>query len=87
MEAIKTTKYLRFDSYVVRGKKTKTVSVLSIHHNQEIGKIKWYSAWRQYCFFPDNNTIWNKECLGEINEVIFMLMEERRLALINLNSK
>ena len=87
METIKTTKYLRFDSYSVSGKKTKTVSVVNIHHNKEIGVIQWYSAWRQYCFIPEYNTIWNKECLGDINEVIYSLMEGRRLTLAKPKQK
>ena len=87
METIKTTKYLRFDSYTVHGKKTKIVSVVNIHHNKEIGVIQWYSAWRQYCFFPGYNTIWNKECLGDINEVIYSLMEGRRLSLTKPKQK
>jgi hypothetical protein len=43
-----------------------------------IGVIKWYSNWRQYCFFPNGETIWNKDCLDDINEVIIDLMNIKR---------
>jgi hypothetical protein len=80
METLKETPYLLFRSYYVPKQKTLTVSVINIHHNQEIGVIKWYSAWRQYCFFPEFNTIWNKECLNSVNEVITELMNARKTA-------
>lgn len=36
-----------------------------------IAQIKWYSAWRKFCLYPDGaGTIWDKKCLTEIVEVI-----------------
>jgi hypothetical protein len=78
METLKETPYLLFRTPYDATKKTKTVQVINIHHNEEIGQIKWYSRWRQYCFFPHDNTIWNKECLNSVNEVIKQLMDERK---------
>ena len=80
METLKETPYLLFRGYYVPNQKTQTVSVINIHHNEEIGVIKWYSAWRQYCFFPGFNTIWNKECLNSVNEMIKSLMDARKTA-------
>ena len=31
-----------------------------------LGSIKWYPQWRQYCFFPMNNTLHNAGCLNDI---------------------
>jgi len=42
-----------------------------------IGVIKWYGNWRQYCFFPYGETIWNSDCLNDINSVIADLMKSR----------
>jgi len=76
MELLKETKYLKF--VVVEHKpKTLVVAVVNITHDEEIGVIKWFSRWRQYCFFPHPNTIWNKNCLDDINDVITSLTPER----------
>lgn len=49
------------------GKKTK-VYYLCSEQNEfiQLGVIKWYSAWRQYCFFPENERVFNKTCLKDI---------------------
>ena len=43
-----------------------------------LGFIKWYAPWRQYCFFPDKETIWSKGCLEEINKYLAQLMEAHK---------
>lgn len=32
----------------------------------EIGQIKWYGAWRKFCFYPNGDTIWDNKCLEQI---------------------
>jgi hypothetical protein len=77
MKTIKETTYLRFIDKELR-QKTKMVGVVNIHHDEEIGEIKWFGRWRQYCFYPSSNTIWNTECLKEIYDIIKDLMNERK---------
>lgn len=60
--------------------KTKVFWILSNSSNTKLGIIKWYSPWRQYCFYPDRFTIFNKGCLEDINTFIQQLMDERRNA-------
>lgn len=69
MEILKETRYL---SFIVKEHKpkTKVVAVVNKTHQQEIGVIRWHSPWRQYCFFPHSQTIWNKACLDDINTLI-----------------
>ncbi len=31
-----------------------------------LGEVKWYGSWRQYCFFPESDTVWNATCLKDI---------------------
>lgn len=40
--------------------------------NQDIklGEIKWFGAWRQYCFYPEGNTIFDRKCLTYINNFL-----------------
>jgi hypothetical protein len=74
---IKETPYLRFALARNTGK-TKVIWVVNIHHDEIIGIIKWFGRWRQYCFFPENQTIWNIDCLNDVNAVIKSLMDERK---------
>jgi hypothetical protein len=41
-----------------------------------IGQIKWYGAWRKYCFFPSPSIIciFETQCLGDIISFINKLM-------------
>jgi hypothetical protein len=76
-EVFKTTKYLEFHIAGDTGK-TKTIFIYNIRHSEVIGEIKWYSAWRQYCFYPNHSTIWNIDCLNAVNLVITELMNDRK---------
>jgi len=50
--------------------KTSVWEVLSKKHGNVLGVVKYYGAWRQYAFFPSNETIWNTECLTDIIEFL-----------------
>ena len=75
-EVVKTTQYLKF---IVMSKTDKTVvlSVTSVRTGSMLGVIKWYGQWRQYTFHPEDNTIFNPQCLADINSVINEMMDER----------
>ena len=51
---------------------------MSISHGYSLGRISWYGAWRQYTFSPAFETIWNKDCLKDIEEFLQQLMDERK---------
>lgn len=36
-----------------------------------IATIKWYSAWRKFCFYPETGTIWDNKCLLDIISITF----------------
>lgn len=42
-----------------------------------LGIVKWYGRWRQYCFFPEPDTVFNVGCNEDIND--FIRHEEERL--------
>lgn len=71
------SKYLEF-SLIEEKVKTKVVGVWSRKSSNRLGLIKWYGAWRQYAFFPEDNTIFNVECLNDIQIHIKGMMDERR---------
>jgi len=62
--------------------KTKVYSVESKCDSCELGEIKWYPAWRHYCFFPtiEFQTVHSDRCLQEISEFITKLNKEHKLA-------
>jgi len=31
-----------------------------------LGIVKWHSAWRKYCFFPAEGTIYEEDCMRDI---------------------
>lgn len=41
--------------------------------NEVIGTVKWYGPWRQYCFFPEPNTVFNITCHDHISNFIRQL--------------
>lgn len=75
-----TSQYLRFERQAPIGpvRKTPIVNVLSRTSGELLGMIKWYGAWRQFCFYPEPTTIFNLGCMADIGAQIGELMEERR---------
>ncbi len=35
-----------------------------------LGLIRWNGAWRQYCFYPEPNTLWSSGCLQGIEDFL-----------------
>jgi hypothetical protein len=44
----------------------------------KLGEIKWFGRWRQYAFFPEPNTVFEKQCLKDITNFLEKLMLERK---------
>ena len=67
-------------TFVLVEKKTKTnvYDVVNISSGLPIGTIKWHGPWRQYCFWPEQKTVWNQECLKAVHKFIVNLMESRK---------
>lgn len=63
------SKYLRFQ-LIERKPKTKVIAVQSKTHPIRLGIIKWWNPWRCYVFFPDSETLFNAECLNDIQSYI-----------------
>lgn len=43
-----------------------------------LGQIKWFAAWRRYCFYPEPETVFEQICLREIAEFIEARTKEHR---------
>jgi hypothetical protein len=35
-----------------------------------IGIVKWNTGWRQYCFYPNGDTVYSVGCMNDINTFI-----------------
>ncbi len=77
MEMNMQSKYLTFN-LLEKKEKTNVYEVISVMHENRLGVIKWFGRWRQYSFFPELDTIWNKGCLQDIILFIDELMEDRK---------
>jgi len=44
-----------------------------------LGEVKWYSRWRQYCYFSTVPAIYSIGCLEDINNFIQQLNKERHV--------
>ena len=73
---MKPKSYVTF-SVLEEKQKTKVYAVQSRSDGDILGEIKWYFGWRQYVFFPADDTIWSRGCLQEIVSFIQKLMDER----------
>ena len=71
------SKYLEFDKVGSTGK-TEVWNILSKTSGFILGQIKWYGAWRQYCFYPSPNSIFNIGCMDDIKKMINELMSARK---------
>jgi len=70
-------KYIRFE-WMGGTIKTQKYACLSNSSHSHLGTVKWWGPWRQYCFFPHGNTVFNVGCMTDINDFIGQLMEARR---------
>ncbi len=51
-----------------------------------LGEIKWFAQWRQYCFFPEDDCVFSKGCMSDINNFIEQLMDLRKQELTGSNT-
>ena len=58
---------------IERGDKTNKYSIRNNKTEECLGFLKWYAPWKQYCFYPEEGTIWNSSCLDDIGKVVRFL--------------
>jgi len=63
-------KYIYFELHETKPK-TKVFACMNKSHETPLGLVKWYSPWRQYCFEPMPDTVFNKKCLTDIIDFLF----------------
>lgn len=68
------SKYLDFKIHPFRKNGTKSVYwVISKMRGGILGELRWYYKWRQYCFYPNSGTLFNKNCMKDIVDFIVVV--------------
>lgn len=71
-------KYIRFvEVNPSKPIKTSVWSCRSRSSDCEIGIVKWYGAWRAYCYYT-GDSVYSAGCLDDISDFIKEKMEERK---------
>lgn len=72
-------KHIHFKEKSSTGK-TRVYECMNNRTDQVLGEIKWYGAWRQYCWFPSVliYTVFSADCNDDISHFIRQLEDERR---------
>jgi hypothetical protein len=69
-------KYLRFTQIGDTGKTTRWACMNHVSICN-LGEIRWYGPWRQYCYYPPIESIFSAGCLQDIADFIKQLMDNR----------
>lgn len=69
--------YLAFQPIPTSGT-TKAWEVYNVVHGSHIGVIRWFGRWRQYCFFPNDQTVFHHGCLSDIAKFVLNATNEWR---------
>jgi len=75
-ETMKTKyQYMNFEKEKRKSKKRKTDIWYCLNNKSHVwlATIKWYAPWRQYCFYPEPEMIFNRGCLEDILDFIEQL--------------
>lgn len=80
MQLDNSNPYLAFQDATPPDRKTRITEVTAVSSGILLGKIKWYGAWRQYCFFPEPGCLFNVGCLETITRNVDVLNKQRRAA-------
>jgi len=70
-------KYIHFE-IIEEKRKTHVWGCFNNRSGKLIGEIKWYSAWRQYCFFPYTRSLFNDTCLDNVSHFLGQLRDGRK---------
>lgn len=69
-------KWIYFE-LIAQKAKTQVWNIVSKQDNMALGYIAWFSRWRKYSFFPNNNMVFETDCLKDIVAFIEKLKYSR----------
>jgi len=72
------SEYLTFHEMPSEVRKTKIFQVCAKRSGSPLGEVKWFNRWRQYCFYPYPDTVFNRTCLKDIQNFILEVIRITR---------
>ncbi len=88
MSDLQEAKYKHIHFVMVAEKPKTTVwSCRNNRSDQELGEVRWYSPWRQYCYFPTTPAVYSASCLDDIKSFIQLQNKHHRAALEAVKEK
>ena len=82
-------KYVTFHKNRKQNPKTWVYNVFTkgnSHGIINLGQVRWYAQWRQYAFYPIEGSVFEKTCLGDIQQFCILLNHKQRLRTLRGNS-
>lgn len=58
--------------------KTRTWNVDHKDSGDNLGCISWYAPWRRYCFYPNDDRLFDASCLMDIGLFLTQRMAEHK---------
>jgi len=74
-----SSKWIIFGLYEDTGKTLKYNIYTKDIPQIKLGEVRWFGRWRQYAFFPESNTVFEKQCMKDITNFLETLMAERKV--------
>jgi len=60
------------------GAVTDIFSVVNKENGSQLGTVKWFGRWRKYAFFPNNDCVFECDCMLDIAAFLKKLMDKRK---------
>lgn len=74
------SKWLRFqEEEIPVDRKTKIIRIYNTESGHLLGEIRWFSTFRSYSFYPENDMVFEPTCMNDISDYILLLMEQRQV--------
>ena len=72
-------KYITFVRASKQNPKTWIYIVRENPNHRLLGLIQWFARWRQYGFYPEEGTVFEKTCLQDITNFCIKLNEKQKI--------
>ena len=60
------------------GRKTNKYEIFNCKSGDWLGEIAWYGAFRKFCFFAEENIVWDEKCLKQLLDFLTKLNNDYR---------
>ena len=50
---------------------------------EQLGIIEFYVPWQQYCYIPNQNTVYSKSCMEDINNFIEQISKPKQRSIFD----